>query len=60
MLKRDYLKKSLEAEYIVIEAADGVRAYEKVVQDLRKIQLKAKSDVKTLRGKAVESNTADV
>ena len=30
---RDYLKKSLEAEYIVIEAADGVRAYEKVVQD---------------------------
>ena len=29
----DYLKKSLEAEYIVIEAADGVRAYEKVVQD---------------------------
>lgn len=30
---RDYLKKSLEAEYIVIEAPDGVRAYEKVVQD---------------------------
>ena len=30
---RDYLKKSLEAEYIVIEAADGVRTYEKVVQD---------------------------
>lgn len=30
---RDYLKKSLETEYIVIEAADGVRAYEKVVQD---------------------------
>ncbi|WP_370861175.1 hybrid sensor histidine kinase/response regulator transcription factor [Parabacteroides faecis] len=30
---RSYLKKSLEAEYIVIEAADGVRAYEKVVQD---------------------------
>jgi len=30
---RSYLKKSLEAEYTVIEAADGVRAYEKVVQD---------------------------
>lgn len=30
---RGYLKKSLEAEYTVIEAADGVRAYEKVVQD---------------------------
>ena len=30
---RDYLRKSLEAEYTVIEAADGVRAYEKVVQD---------------------------
>lgn len=26
---RSYLKKSLEAEYTVIEAADGVRAYEK-------------------------------
>ena len=30
---RDYLRKSLEAEYTVIEAADGVRAYEKVIQD---------------------------
>lgn len=30
---RDYLRKSLEAEYIVIEAADGERAYEKVIQD---------------------------
>lgn len=30
---RDYLRKSLEAEYIVIEATDGVRAYEKVIQD---------------------------
>lgn len=30
---RDYLRKSLETEYTVIEAADGVRAYEKVVQD---------------------------
>lgn len=30
---RDYLRKSLESEYIVIEAADGVKAYEKTVQD---------------------------
>ncbi|WFE84532.1 hybrid sensor histidine kinase/response regulator transcription factor [Parabacteroides chongii] len=30
---RSYLKKSLEAEYTVIEAGDGVRAYEKAIQD---------------------------
>ena len=30
---RSYLKKSLETEYTVIEAADGVKAYEKVIQD---------------------------
>nr|WP_129732692.1 two-component regulator propeller domain-containing protein [Parabacteroides goldsteinii] len=30
---RSYLKNSLETEYTVIEAADGVRAYEKVIQD---------------------------
>lgn len=30
---RDYLHKSLETEYAVIEAADGVKAYEKVVQN---------------------------
>ena len=30
---RSYLKNSLETEYTVIEAVDGVRAYEKVIQD---------------------------
>lgn len=30
---RDYLRKSLETEYVVWEAADGVKAYDKVVQD---------------------------